>query len=117
MQKEGDQPIRCSFCSKAANDVRKLIAGPTVFICDECVELCVDIIADDFGKSRLASYSAEEQKRSDHMVAALGRAVACSLCGRPASANEVLAIGDRGVLCGECADAIEDALGGGTPKS
>ena len=37
---------RCSFCNKAQNDVRKLIAGPTVFICDECVEVCSDILAD-----------------------------------------------------------------------
>src|ERR1700754_3365571 len=34
----------CSFCGKSEHEVRKLIAGPTVFICDECVELCVDII-------------------------------------------------------------------------
>ena len=39
--------LRCSFCDKDQNDVRKLIAGPTVFICDECIEVCNDIIADD----------------------------------------------------------------------
>jgi ATP-dependent Clp protease ATP-binding subunit ClpX len=39
--------LRCSFCNKDQTDVRKLIAGPTVFICDECVEVCNDIIADD----------------------------------------------------------------------
>ncbi|MBH69385.1 MAG: ATP-dependent Clp protease ATP-binding subunit ClpX [Rhodospirillaceae bacterium] len=39
--------LRCSFCNKNQNDVRKLIAGPTVFICDECVDVCIDIIADD----------------------------------------------------------------------
>jgi ATP-dependent Clp protease ATP-binding subunit ClpX len=39
--------LRCSFCNKDQNDVRKLIAGPTVFICDECVDVCNDIIADD----------------------------------------------------------------------
>jgi len=45
--------LRCSFCNKDQNDVRKLIAGPTVFICDECVEVCNDIIADDKrGESR-----------------------------------------------------------------
>ena len=48
MKKTGDSEIlRCSFCNKDQNDVRKLIAGPTVFICDECVEVCNDIIADD----------------------------------------------------------------------
>src|SRR5258706_6036777 len=39
--------LRCSFCNKDQNDVGKLIAEPTVFICDECVEVCNDIIADD----------------------------------------------------------------------
>jgi ATP-dependent Clp protease ATP-binding subunit ClpX len=43
----GGEVLRCSFCNKDQNDVRKLIAGPTVFICDECVEVCNDIIADD----------------------------------------------------------------------
>src|SRR5438552_18937316 len=43
----GSESMRCSFCQKTASEVRKLIAGPTVFICDECVEVCVDIIAND----------------------------------------------------------------------
>jgi ATP-dependent Clp protease ATP-binding subunit ClpX len=48
MKKNGESEIlRCSFCNKDQNDVRKLIAGPTVFICDECVDVCNDIIADD----------------------------------------------------------------------
>jgi len=48
VKKNGDtEVLRCSFCNKDQNDVRKLIAGPTVFICDECVEVCNDIIADD----------------------------------------------------------------------
>ncbi len=47
-KKAGDnEALRCSFCNKDQNDVRKLIAGPTVFICDECVDVCNDIIADD----------------------------------------------------------------------
>jgi len=44
---DADDTLRCSFCNKDQNDVRKLIAGPTVFICDECVDVCNDIIADD----------------------------------------------------------------------
>ncbi|MEE2963122.1 MAG: ATP-dependent Clp protease ATP-binding subunit ClpX [Acidobacteriota bacterium] len=49
MAKKSGEPeiLRCSFCNKDQSDVRKLIAGPTVFICDECVEVCNDIIADD----------------------------------------------------------------------
>ena len=37
----------CSFCGKSQHEVKKLIAGPTVFVCDECVELCMDIIKDE----------------------------------------------------------------------
>jgi ATP-dependent Clp protease ATP-binding subunit ClpX len=39
--------LYCSFCGKSQHEVRKLIAGPTVFICDECVELCLDIIGEE----------------------------------------------------------------------
>ena len=39
--------LYCSFCGKSQHEVRKLIAGPTVFICDECVELCMDIISEE----------------------------------------------------------------------
>ena len=42
-----DGELRCSFCNKSQRDVRKLIAGPSVYICDECVDICVDIIAED----------------------------------------------------------------------
>ena len=45
--------LYCSFCGKSQHEVRKLIAGPTVFICDECVELCMDIIREEH-KSALA---------------------------------------------------------------
>ncbi|RMH23505.1 MAG: ATP-dependent Clp protease ATP-binding subunit ClpX [Acidobacteria bacterium] len=43
----GDETLRCSFCNKSQREVKKLIAGPTVFICDECVDICLDIIAED----------------------------------------------------------------------
>jgi ATP-dependent Clp protease ATP-binding subunit ClpX len=39
--------LRCSFCNKSQREVRKLIAGPNVYICDECVDICLDIIAED----------------------------------------------------------------------
>jgi len=47
MKKNNDDVLRCSFCNKSQNEVRKLIAGPTVFICDECVGVCQDIIDED----------------------------------------------------------------------
>ncbi len=44
---ESKSTLYCSFCGKSQHEVRKLIAGPTVFICDECVELCMDIIREE----------------------------------------------------------------------
>ena len=53
MTKSGDlkNTLYCSFCGKSQHEVRKLIAGPTVFICDECVELCMDIIREEHKSS------------------------------------------------------------------
>ncbi|MBU0484734.1 MAG: ATP-dependent Clp protease ATP-binding subunit ClpX [Proteobacteria bacterium] len=43
----GDRDVLCSFCGKGQDEVKKLIAGPTVYICDECIELCNDIVKED----------------------------------------------------------------------
>lgn len=45
----GEKLLYCSFCGKSQHEVRKLIAGPSVFICDECIDLCNDIIRDEIG--------------------------------------------------------------------
>jgi ATP-dependent Clp protease ATP-binding subunit ClpX len=52
---EGKNTLYCSFCGKSQHEVRKLIAGPTVFICDECVELCMDIIREENKSSLVKS--------------------------------------------------------------
>ncbi len=52
---ESKNTLYCSFCGKSQHEVRKLIAGPTVFICDECVELCMDIIREEHKSSLVKS--------------------------------------------------------------
>jgi ATP-dependent Clp protease ATP-binding subunit ClpX len=52
--------LTCSFCSKGQDEVRKLVAGPMVYICDECIELCNDIIAEEYDK--------EEFKKREHAI-------------------------------------------------
>ena len=52
---ESKGTLYCSFCGKSQHEVRKLIAGPTVFICDECVELCMDIIREESKGSLIKS--------------------------------------------------------------
>ncbi len=54
-EKNNKNILYCSFCGKSQHEVRKLIAGPTVFICDECVELCMDIIKEE-SKSSLIKH-------------------------------------------------------------
>jgi len=49
---KGGGKLTCSFCGKNQDDVRKLIAGPTVYICDECIELCNDIIAEEWQEEK-----------------------------------------------------------------
>jgi ATP-dependent Clp protease ATP-binding subunit ClpX len=49
---KGGSKLQCSFCGKSQDDVRKLIAGPTVYICDECIELCNDIIAEEWAEEK-----------------------------------------------------------------
>src|SRR6266446_5119160 len=53
--KDSKSSLYCSFCGKSQHEVRKLIAGPTVFICDECVELCKDIIHEENTSSLVKS--------------------------------------------------------------
>ena len=53
----GNDRLKCSFCGKTQDQVKKLIAGPDVFICDECVELCNEILDEEF-------FEGKEKKKS-----------------------------------------------------
>jgi hypothetical protein len=102
------QTLRCSFCNKDQNHVRKLIAGPSVFICDECVAVCVDIIADD---SRFTGgTNIEAPQASEPASLAAGLVLRCSLCQMPATLEDVLPIPNRGALCPGCIGEIQAAI-------
>ncbi|MES4792393.1 MAG: ATP-dependent Clp protease ATP-binding subunit ClpX [Chloroflexota bacterium] len=53
--RRGEDTLRCSFCGKSQNEVKKLIAGPTVYICNECIDICIEIISDDAQQEAAAS--------------------------------------------------------------
>jgi ATP-dependent protease Clp ATPase subunit len=85
--------LRCSFCNKTQRQVRKLIAGPNVHICDECVEICVDIIS--------------EPRKGD--TAPL--AASCRICGGAAEVTESLSLSNR-LICPKCIDEMRPFFGG-----
>src|SRR2546422_7013750 len=55
MVRRTDDTLRCSFCGKSQNEVKKLIAGPTVYICNECIDICIEIISDDVQQEAAAT--------------------------------------------------------------
>jgi len=68
MAKHGDDRsgnLVCSFCGKSQDEVRKLIAGPTVYICDECIDLCNDIIAEECDQDETLTSSSSVPKPSE----------------------------------------------------
>ena len=67
MQKtERSKNIRCSFCGKSQSNVRKIIAGPNVFICDECISVCNKIIDDEFLDDEV-EYNIVDEKIPRHL--------------------------------------------------
>jgi len=103
---------RCSFCNKSQHDVRKLVAGPNVNICDECVDICVDILAEDRKDtpppvkkpSTPLGTMAYIERSASHL------AVQCSLCHMHTPVEHTLSVHSRGVLCVGCVGAIEAAI-------
>ena len=72
---ESKNTLYCSFCGKSQHEVRKLIAGPTVFICDECVELCMDIIREENKSSLVKSRDAIVRRLPYHRVLGMTHAL------------------------------------------
>jgi ribosomal protein S18 acetylase RimI-like enzyme len=95
---EGVASVSCSFCAKSQDEVRKLVAGPKVFICDECVDLCNDIIAEEC--------EAEGDTKPDAGASSLAATVSCVVCRLPRAAEEVVLVHDTAPICRSCLDAI-----------
>ncbi len=95
--------LRCSFCGKGADDVKKLIAGPKVYICDECIEVCQQILASD---TTVAAPLQLEEGLGAHATLV----ARCRLCDLPMPVVEALIVDARGFLCRGCRDAVEVAI-------
>ena len=105
--------LRCSFCNKSETEVCKLIAGPSVYICDECVQVCDDIIADDTRRSGAAEGVDNRSTPNAGERPIAPSATGCELCHMPAPAEEGILIPNRGVLCRGCVGEIEAAIAKG----
>ena len=105
---EGGEPppatqtlVRCSFCGKSQDSVWKIIAGPHVYICDECVDACNEILEQESDKEFGTSEPAEFP----------GAISFCALCRLPKDAKELRLIEKKdAALCLECIDAVRSAV-------
>jgi hypothetical protein len=93
--------LRCSFCNKSQRYVKKLIAGPNVYICDECVDICLDILVRSPEPTDIPAESAEPPSNV---------AATCSICRLPYPLAEGLYLEERGILCPACVQAVQAAL-------
>ena len=115
--------LRCSFCNKSQQAVEKLIAGPKVYICDGCVDICNDILAENRqfleNPARLPAPPVEEDAEPlDHSPSARDvPPVRCKLCGQVSAIEFCLPVIDRGWLCGACLDAVSEVLEASSPEA
>jgi hypothetical protein len=95
--------LRCSFCNLSQRDVKKLIAGPSVYICNECVGTCQDIIAED---AALAAPDDRPAPPSPPETQAT-----CLLCRQLRERENMIYVAERGLVCLICVDRIREAAG------
>jgi hypothetical protein len=107
---ESGKTYTCSFCGKSQDEVRKLIAGPTVYICDECIDLCNDIIAEEVDQE-------EQLQGPSSPVSSLNTPTWCRVCRLPKPAEEVVAVSELGFfVCRRCIDLIRAATDEAAPE-
>ncbi len=100
-----EQDVRCSFCFKGQLDVKMVIAGPAVYICDECVNICNDILAKEkeIGLTGSIGSGAFGKSVTDALVR-------CRLCQTLYPKAECDAFPDRGWLCHGCLEVVRAFL-------
>jgi hypothetical protein len=89
----------CSFCGKNRSEVRKLVAGPSVHICDECVELCKNILAQDLDSAEL---SRKKPGKTDTREKRL-----CGVCMEERESDELIFLPHAAYMCAGCLEDIQ----------
>ena len=98
---EEAQTSSCSFCGKEQHEVKKLVAGLSVFICDECVELCSGIIAEEGGRDADGTPGAtlsDGNSKGERL---------CGICMEPRETDELVFLPHAAYLCATCLDEIQ----------
>jgi hypothetical protein len=89
----------CSFCGKNQSEVRKLVAGPSVHICDECVELCKNIVAEDADVSDSGKAKAAKAKSKTNRL--------CGICMEPRETDELIFLPHAAYMCAGCLEELQ----------
>src|SRR5699024_10546786 len=124
--------LKCSFCGKSQEQVRKLVAGPGVYICDECIELCTEIVEEELGSEEETEFTEIPKPKEicdilDDYVIGQDRAkknlsvrsekgqLKCSFCGKSQEQVRKLVAGPGVYICDECielcTEIVEEELG------
>jgi len=89
----------CSFCGKNQSEVRKLVAGPSVHICDECVELCRNIVAQEVDPGEKAKTKAAKAKARESRL--------CGVCMEPRETDELIFLPHAAYMCAGCLEELQ----------
>ena len=97
---EKDKDAACSFCGKGQNEVRRLIAGPSVHICDECVKLCSGIVAAeaDPADAKSIASAARAKSKEDRL---------CGICMEPRETDELIFLPHAAYMCAGCLEELQ----------
>jgi len=109
MKKDHTVDLSCSFCGKSQREVRKLIAGPTVYICDECIKRCNEIIAEEEKRAEAAPEPKPAPSQGE-WSAKTHQTLCCSFCGKSQREVRKLIAGPTVYICDECIGLCNDII-------
>ena len=109
MKAEHPADLSCTFCGKAQREVRKLIAGPTIYICDECIKLSNDILAEEAERKGREDGTASAPKKKERTKEP-GPKFCCSFCGKYQREVRSLIAGPSASICNECIGLCNDII-------
>jgi len=110
MDREQTLKLCCSFCGKSQHEVRKLIAGPTVYICDQCIKLCNDILGEDAKRAKSAPEQKAAPPRAEGTAETPNQTLCCSFCGKSQRKVKNLIAGPSTYICDECIGLCNDII-------